>query len=113
MPDKRHLQIGEKIKRILADMALRGDFDFALRELFSINEARVSRGYESALVFVSSVAPGRSAFVAEALQKAAPRIRHLLASEAGLRSTPALKFQADESQERAGRIESLLASSKD
>ena len=108
--DRRHLQIGEKIKRTLGDMSSAGKLEFATRELFSINEVRPSKGYENAVVFVSAVLPSKTGEVAAALSLHAAKIRRLLAAEAALRSTPELRFAADESEARAARIETILGS---
>ncbi|MDR1008665.1 MAG: ribosome-binding factor A [Rickettsiales bacterium] len=106
--DKRHLQVGELIKRTLGCMQAEGKFDFITSDLFSINEVRTSKGYENAVVYVSAIDPSRTAAVVEALGQHAGKVRHELALSSDMRTTPLLVFKADEAEERAARIDALL-----
>ncbi|MCL2438960.1 MAG: 30S ribosome-binding factor RbfA [Alphaproteobacteria bacterium] len=106
----RHLQIGESMKRALAGLQGEGFFEGIVvgGRMFSINEVRPSRGYEHAVVFVSTLVESHVNEVVAALNVAAKTIRYELANKMKMRSTPELRFKADTSQATAARIEKLL-----
>ena len=107
---RRHLQVGEALKRRLAELVAEGIFRTSVSEPFSITEVRPSGAYETAVVFVSSADFAKLPLIVEKLNAIAGRVRFELAQTAELRSTPKLIFKADGSDEYAERIEHLLES---
>jgi len=105
---RRHIQVGEKIKRTLAGLFSQGRFDRITTDIISILEVRPSRGYENAVVFVRAFDTDKTDSVVEALNAAAGEIRYELAHTADMRSTPELLFRRDEAEDTAARIDALL-----
>jgi ribosome-binding factor A len=105
---RRHLQIGEALKRRLAALIAEGLFRDSVPELFSITEVRPSGAYESAVIFVSAADFEALPKIVEKLNSIAGRVRFELAQTAELRSTPRLIFKADNASEYAENIERLL-----
>ncbi|MDR3126158.1 MAG: 30S ribosome-binding factor RbfA [Rickettsiales bacterium] len=105
---RRHFQVGEAIKRELARMFLEGRFSGICPGRVSINEVRPSRGYEHATVFVRAFCGKDTSDAVRALNDHAATIRYELAQSMSMRSTPELRFKADESEDEAARIEELL-----
>jgi ribosome-binding factor A len=87
-----------------------GLHDPALSEArVTVTEVRMSPDLRNATVFVLPFGADRDAGdLAAALRHAAPFLRGQLAGEVALRVVPSLRFEADRSFERAGRIEALL-----
>ena len=105
---RRHLQVGEAMKRRLSSLIAEGLFADAITDHFSITEVRPSGAYESAIIFVSAADFNKTDGIVDKLNSIAGRIRFELAQTAELRSTPRLIFKSDDSGQYAERIEELL-----
>lgn len=74
----------------------------------TLTEVKVSPDMHHARVFVTILGEQDRAAAVEALNHAAPFLRRLLAREARLRYTPALRFVYDDAEERGQRVEHAL-----
>jgi ribosome-binding factor A len=109
-PSQRQLRVGEEIRHALAEILLRTEFrDPALaRAHLTISEVRMSPDLRHALVFITRLGNQDVRPLLPALSRVAPFLRAQLAPKLGLRTTPDLKFSADEALDEATRINQLL-----
>jgi ribosome-binding factor A len=113
MPSKkqspRTLRVADRIKIELAEILVTKTEDPRLRVL-SVTGAEVSRDLSIAKVWVAAGTLSREdePGVLQALERAAPYFRSLLAPRLQLRIVPVLHFQVDHSIEAGARIEQLL-----
>lgn len=116
----RQLQVGEEIKRALADVLTRMDFhDPELQDLrLTVSEVRISPDLKRATVFcwpfaaslgVGGNTPAFTSLVAS-LKRAEPYIRHQLGRSVYLRALPHLDFVLDHTFDNAQKMENLLTS---
>ena len=105
---RRTRKVGEVIRGRLAEIFLR-DLDDPDIRLASVTGIEVSSDFRVAKVWVAFLGDDEQAKRGtKALKEASGRIRHLLATRAGLRYTPQLQFTLDESAARAMKIETIL-----
>ena len=111
-PGQRQLRIGELLRRGLAGILERGEVrDPELGDVpITVTEVGLSPDLKNATAYVMPLGGGEATEVMAALNRAAPYMRHRLASEVSLKFAPALKFELDPSFEYAGRIERILRS---
>ena len=107
---KRHYQVGESIKRTLSKLFLEGRFEYKIKDLFSILEVVPSRGFETAVVYVSALDPSKNDEVVKKLNEISSEIRYELANNSEFRTTPTLIFKLDTSLDYAKRIDDILNS---
>lgn len=107
---KRHYQVGEAIKRTLSKLFLEGRFEYKIKDLFSILEVVPSRGFESAVVYVSALDPSKNEEVVKKLNEISSEIRYELANNSEFRTTPTLIFKLDTTFDYAKRIDDILNS---
>ena len=107
---KRHYQVGESIKRTLSKLFLEGRFEYKIKDLFSILEVVPSRGFESAVVYVSALDPSKNEEVVKKLNEIRSEIRYELANNSEFRTTPTLIFKLDTTFDYAKRIDDILNS---
>lgn len=107
---KRHYQVGEAIKRKLSQLFLDGRFEYKIKDLFSILEVVPSRGFESAVVYVSALDASKNEEIVKKLNEISSEIRYELANNSEFRSTPTLIFKLDSSFDYAKRIDDILNS---
>ncbi|MBD5405855.1 30S ribosome-binding factor RbfA [bacterium] len=107
---KRHYQVGESIKRTLSKLFLEGRFEYKIKDLFSILEVVPSRGFETAVVYVSALDPSKNEEVVKKLNEISSEIRYELANNSEFRTTPTLIFKLDTSLDYAKRIDDILNS---
>ena len=107
---KRHYQVGESIKRTLSKLFLEGKFEYKIKDLFSILEVVPSRGFESAVVYVSALDPSKNEEVLKKLNEISSEIRYELANNSEFRTTPTLIFKLDTTFDYAKRIDDILNS---
>lgn len=110
-PSQRQLRAGELIRHALAEILQRENLrEPALAGVsITVSEVRASPDLKHATVFCAPLGGGREAEIAEALNRAAPHLRHLLGQKIDMRYTPSLKFIDDMSFDEARRIDALLA----
>ena len=107
---KRHRQVGEFIRRELSRIFQEGRFEHRISGVFSFTEVQPSRGFETAIVFVSTLDIAAGEELAYSLNDIASEIRYELAASANMRTTPTLIFKTDNALGYANRIEELLNS---
>ncbi|TMQ59969.1 MAG: 30S ribosome-binding factor RbfA [Candidatus Eisenbacteria bacterium] len=105
----RTRRVADRIQVELAEILSTRTEDPRLRVL-SVTGAEVSRDFSLAKVWVAGtlLTPDSEPNVLQALARATPYFRSLLAARLGLRIVPELQFQIDRSIEKGARIEQLL-----
>ena len=109
---KRHYQIGESIKRTLSKLFMEGRFEHKVNDFFSIMEVMPSRGFESAIVYITALDLNKSEEIAKKLNEISSEIRYELANNSELRSTPTLIFKVDKSLDYAKKIDDIMNSAE-
>ncbi len=106
---QRSTRVAEQLQRELADIVHREIKDPRVA-LMTVTAVRLSKDLSHAKVLVSSLDPNHShEDVVAALQHAAGFLRHELGGRLRLRIIPELRFEYDESLERAAKLEALIA----
>ena len=125
-PGQRQLRVGELLRRRLADLFLRTEFEDAVlgRGRFALTEVRLSADLKWARAYVMPLhkqtaqderaaqgerAHGMAALV-EALNRHAPTLRRQMVQGLHLKFAPQLQFVADERIARAHALEQILRS---
>ena len=108
---QRQLKAGELIRRALVDILAREDFrDPALQGVsVTISEVKASPDLRHALIYAAPLGGENTPAVIEALNRCASFLRGKLGHEMVMRSTPALKFEADTTFDTASEMQELLA----
>lgn len=107
---QRQLRVGELLRHALAGVLERDsirDPDLAGVKL-TVTEVRISPDLRNAAVFVLPLGGENTNEVIEALSRARPYLRRLLAREVQMKRLPALSFEPDTSFDEAQHINSLL-----
>lgn len=106
---QRSTRVAEQLQRELADIVRREIQDPRVA-LMTITAVRLSKDLSHAKVLVSTLGEGQShSDLVATLQHAAGFLRHELGSRLRLRIIPELRFEYDESLERAATLEALIA----
>lgn len=115
-PSQRQLRAGELVRHALVEILHREDLrEPALRGVaVTISEVRASPDLKQATAFCARLGgslarAGEEDGLIDALNRAAPTIRRLLAARIELKYTPEIVFRRDESFDEAERITQLLA----
>ncbi len=105
---KRTARVGDLLREILVEL-IRSEMRDPRVQSASVTHVDVTADLRQARVYVSTLGAGaeRAACVA-ALNRAAGRLRRLLAPQVRLRTIPELHFVEDRAVERGMRIEDLL-----
>ncbi len=120
---QRQLQIGENIKRILADIFIRNDITTAKNCYITITEADVSPDAKNAKIYIdifhltkkNDTDHNESHFakiekeLIKQLNHMSPVFRHQLAQKIELRIVPEIQFLIDKSQDNLQNIEKIIA----
>ncbi len=111
-PTQRQLRAGELIRHALAEILMTTEItDDALRgEIMTVAEVRVSPDLKHAMAFIATVGAGTNGAVAEALNRHQRFLRGEIARRIELKYAPNVVFRADETAQKAGRIDELLRS---
>ncbi len=109
-PSQRQLRVGEEVRHALAQILGRGEIrDPGLGEnAITVTEVRISPDLRNATAFVIPLGGGNVPDVIDALNRAAPFVRHQVGKAVKLRRLPNLTFVADTTFDEAGRIDDLL-----
>lgn len=109
-PSQRQLRVGELLRHALVAALGRGEVrDPGLQGVsVTVSEVRLSPDLRSATAYVMPLGGVGTAEVVEALQRAAPFLRGVIARSVQLRSVPALSFAADTTFDHAAKIDALL-----
>ena len=106
------LRVGELVRHVMADCLSRGvivDPAIASR-VITVPEVRMSPDLKLATVYVMPLGGENIRPVLEALERNKKQLRTELAHKANLRFAPDVRFRADESFDKASRIDALLDS---
>lgn len=106
------LRVGELVRHVMADCLSRGivaDPAVASR-VITVPEVRMSPDLKLATVYVMPLGGENVRPVLEALERHRKQLRTELAHKVNLRFAPDVRFRADESFEKASRIDALLDS---
>lgn len=108
---QRQLQAGELIRRALVDILAREDFrDPALQGVsVTISEVKASPDLRHALVYAAPLGGNNTDTVIQALNRCSSFLRGKLGHEMTMRSTPALRFEADTTFDTASDMQELLS----
>ncbi len=109
-PEKsqRQLQIGEQIKRVLAEIFLQDNL-FAIKDGYiTILQADVSPDAKNAKIFIDIFGEVDGKKIIAELKQISPYLRGKLSSKLNLRFTPELMFVLDETAGAVSKIEDLL-----
>jgi len=109
-PSQRQLRVGEEIRHVLAELFVEGRLhDPALADLrITVTEVKVSPDLKNATAFVLPFGGGDPEALAAALNHAAPFLRGEIAHALKLRFAPQIRFAADDSFDRAQRLDELF-----
>lgn len=108
----RSRRIEEQIHRILSHVLRSGARDPQLHQAI-VTEVRVSRDLSVARVFVSSLDPQADHLqLLQAFQRAGGFLRSEVAAGLSVRQVPELRFQFDDSLDRAAHMDALLEAAR-
>ncbi|MHA1112979.1 MAG: 30S ribosome-binding factor RbfA [Alphaproteobacteria bacterium] len=109
-PGQRQLRVGEELRHALATIFARGDLrDPVLAAgLITVTEVSISPDLRNATAYVMPLGGVNREETLAGLRRAAPYLRHRLASVMQLRYMPNLKFEIDSSFDTAERIDTLM-----
>jgi ribosome-binding factor A len=112
-PSQRQLRVGELVRHALISALGSGEVrDPGLDGVsVTVTEVSISPDLRNATAYVMPLGGVGTAEVVEALQRAAPFLRRMVAHSVDTRSVPALSFVADSSFDNADRIDALLRAS--
>ena len=112
MPSElRLMRIADRIKQEISEMLVTGQISDPRLEGLYITDVTVDREFSYANVFVSALGgEAVSKEVLDGLEHASGFLRTTLSKRIQLRTFPMLRFQWDETPERAERIERLIDS---
>ena len=110
-PSQRQLQAGELVRRALVDILAHEELrDPALRGVsVTISEVRASPDLKHARIFAAPLGGKNTPDVIKALNRCAKFLRGKLGRELTMRSTPALRFEADTTFDTATEMNALLS----
>ncbi len=105
---QRQLQIGEQIKRVLAEIFLQDNL-FAIKNGYiTILQADVSPDAKNAKIFIDIFGDVDNKKIMSELKQISPYLRGKLSSKLNLRCTPELSFILDKTADEVTKIEDLL-----
>lgn len=109
-PSQRQLRVGEALRHALSGIFERSNLrDPALRNAsITVTEVRASPDLKNATAFVMPLGGEAADDIVEALTRAAPFLRGLIAREVELRHVPRLQFELDRSFGQADHVDALL-----
>jgi ribosome-binding factor A len=109
-PSQRQLRVGEALRHALVHILAHGHFRDPVLDgaQVTVTEVRISPDLRNATAFIVPFAGGDAAELLAALKRAAGFLRNQLAQEVDLRYAPNIRFEIDQTFDRAGRVEALL-----
>ncbi len=105
---QRQLQIGEQIKRILAEIFLQESILTTKNSYITILQADVSPDAKNAKIFIDIFESMDNKKIIQDLKQISPYLRSKLANKINLRHTPELTFIIDETAKKGSKIDDLL-----
>lgn len=111
-PGQRQLRVGELLRRRLAELFLRLEFDEAAlqRGAFALTEVRISADLKWARAYVMPLGAHEMAPLVAALNLQAGALRRQMVRGLHLKFAPHLQFVADDRPARAQALDALLRS---
>lgn len=113
-PSQRQLRVGEEVRHILSEIFRRGDSGSELLDSSSImvTEVRLSPDLRSGTAFIMPLGGLHLEEIIAELKEYRSHFSHEVARQLTTKTTPRLKFLADESFQEAQKIEELLRNPK-
>ncbi len=109
MKSQRQLQVGEQIKRIIAEIFLREGLMTMAKSYITILEADVSPDIKNVKIYLDIFgAAENNKKILQQLNHAAPHFRHELGKRMSSRNTPEISFILDKTEESALQLEALI-----
>jgi len=109
MKSQRQLQVGEQIKRVIAEIFLREGLLTMMGSCITILEADASPDIKNVRIYIDIFGDTKNNdAIVTRLNKAAPHFRHELGKRLTSRNTPEISFILDRTEENAVRLEALL-----
>jgi ribosome-binding factor A len=106
---QRQLQAGEQIKRIIADVFMRGGYSMISGGYITIMEADISPDLKNCKIFVDIFgADDKKKEILKSLNQKVPTFRHELAQKFVSRVVPEILFVLDETTQAALKVDSLI-----
>lgn len=107
---QRQLRVGEEMRHAISSILMRGELHDPDLENTSVtvSEVRISPDLKNATAFFMPLGGANRETISEALERAAPEIRKLVASMMMLRYAPRISFKLDYSFDEAKKIDDLL-----
>jgi ribosome-binding factor A len=109
-PGQRQLRVGEALRHALVRALERGEVrdPAAANVSITVTQVSLSPDLRNAIAYVTPLGGAGAAALVQALNRAAPYLRSLVAREVQLRFAPQLRFALDTTFEEAGKIDRLL-----
>ena len=111
-PSQRMLRVGEQIKHVIAEALARGHFyePILMEEAASVTvtEVRVSPDLKHATAYVMSLGGQKMDQILPALNEEAFNFQKEINRQTQLKFTPKLQFRADETFDKAMRLEGII-----
>ena len=110
-PSQRQLRVGELIRRVLADVLMRGEHHEPSLEGVSVTvgEVRVSPDLKVATAYVMPLGGHDTEGVLEGLERAKAELRRRVNREVRLKYSPELRFRLDETFDKMDETRRILA----
>ncbi len=109
MKSQRQLQVGEQIKRTIAEIFLREGLMTMAKSYITILEADVSPDIKNVKIYLDIFgAAENNKKILQQLNHAAPHFRHELGKRMSSRNTPEISFILDKTEESALQLEALI-----
>lgn len=107
MPSRRIQRLNEQLKREIS-LIIRRDVRDPRVGVVTVTDVEATSDLALARVFVRTLGQGDIAEVLEGLRAAEPHIKRHLGQTLSIRRVPELRFERDDTLERALRIEEIL-----
>lgn len=110
-PGMRQLRVGEQIRRTMSELLMRGEIhDPDLNRMsITVGEVRLSGDLRVATVYVLPLGGKGKEDAIRLLSRHQGELRHLIGRKIGLKHTPELRFQLDQTFDRMDETRRLLS----
>lgn len=107
---QRQLQLGENIKRIIADIFSRGSLSSIKNSYITVAQADVSPDIKNCKIFINIYGRNNddNQQIVNKLNQMSPSISHELGKKLTTRNTPKITFHLDQTSQKAFDIENLI-----
>jgi len=113
-PSQRQLRVGETIRRGLSEILMRGDIhDPDLNRMsITVGEVRTSPDLRIATVYVLPLGGKGKEDVLKLLAKNTYELRRMIGKKLGLKHTPELRFQLDQTYDQMDETRRILSDAR-